>query len=131
MDVPAEATTNQQFVMTTTIRNTSNDEQKLLSIDMPDKVLQGMLIERTDPPFIDRRHNDGLNSLSYKFDMKLRAGDQQSIKIHARAVQAGNYSGEISFVVNKDWSALGYPIKMVVLAAPESQPAANKDSSTN
>jgi len=116
--MPTETISNQAFVIDTIISNTGRGEQKLLSIDVPDKVLQGMLIERTEPPYVAVRHNAGLNSASYQFNMKLPGGNKQSIKIHAKATQVGDYSGELSFVVNKDWSALGFPIRMLVVAAP-------------
>lgn len=119
VDAPARAEPNQSFVIKAKIRNTGNEPQKLLMIDFPDKFVQGIYIERTEPPYIESKHNAGINTVSYKFNMPLKGGGEQLITIDARAVREGDYSGEVSFVVNKDWCALDYPIRTVVAAPSE------------
>lgn len=119
VDAPAKAEPNQSFVIQTKIRNTGSEPQKLLTIDFPDKFVEGIYIERTEPPFLENKHNAGINTVSYKFNMPLPGGSEQLITIHARAVREGDYRGEMSFIVNKDWCALGHPIRTIVSAPAE------------
>lgn len=124
VDAPERAIVNQPFVIKAKIHNTGHEEQKLLTIDFPDNFVQGIMIERTEPPFLQSRHNPGINTVSYKFNMRLQDGDERVIIIHATPLREGDYSGQVSFVVNADWSALSFPIQTVVTAPPEA-PAQN------
>lgn len=119
VDAPAKAEPNQSFVIKAKIRNSGSEPQKLLTIDFPDRFVEGIYIERTEPPYLESKHNAGINTVSYKFNMPLQGGGEQLITIDARAVREGDYRGEVSFVVNKDWCALDHHIRTVVTAPSE------------
>jgi hypothetical protein len=64
---PLHVLEGEEFIFEVRVENANNKSQLLYSIDIWDEYLEGIFIQRTEPPFIDAYHIPIDNTQSYEF----------------------------------------------------------------
>lgn len=114
VNAPLHLTVKQEFEIEVRIQNTSAAAQKLVSIDIGDRYLQGVAIQRTDPPFKQSMHVPIVNTQSYDYGQSIPAGGEVVVKFFAVAVKAGDYAADVNVCVNSESTCQTHPIRAVV-----------------
>ena len=114
IELPLNVSQGDEFVIVATVKNTSSDQQELVSLDIADGYLDGIAILRTEPNHSEATHIPLDNTMSYVFELPVGAGEQKEIKLYAKAVRQGDYNAEIDFCINSEFSFLSRSIRTIV-----------------
>ncbi|HEX9764164.1 MAG TPA: hypothetical protein VGA39_02680 [Candidatus Acidoferrales bacterium] len=114
VNAPLHVKVKEEFVVEVRVQNTSAQSQRLDSIDVGDRYLQGVAIQRTEPAFKQSMHVPIVNMQSYEFGQPIAAGGEVVVKFHAVAVQAGDYSATVDVCINSASSCSSHPIRAVI-----------------
>lgn len=114
VNAPLHVTVKQEFVVEVRVQNTAARSQKLDSIDVGDRYLQGVAIQSTEPAFKQSMHVPLVNMQSYEYGQPIAAGGELVVKFHAVAVKAGDYSATMDICINSGSSCSSHPIRAVV-----------------
>ena len=104
MNIPITVNTNEEFVTQITVTNTLNNSQTLLSIDIGDNYLEGIALLKTEPNFTEQMHIPIDNSVSYSFGEEIGPQETITIDLYWKALSEGEFSDEIDFCINSDFS---------------------------
>ncbi len=113
-DAPVEVRQGQRFSFTCTVTNTAEKDQELVSLDVADEYLEGIVVVGTDPAFKEATHIPLDNTMSYGYNIPLVRGKPVNVVFDCYAAKPGDYSGEVDFCINNDSSFLSYPIRTIV-----------------
>ncbi len=113
-DAPVEVRQGQRFSFTCTVTNTAEKDQELVSLDVADEYLAGIVVVSTDPAFREATHIPLDNTMSYSYNIPLAKGKPVSVQFNCYAARPGDFSGEVDFCINNDSSFLTYPIRTIV-----------------
>ena len=105
-DVPVSINNGELFTITTKIKNTSNKPQELVSIDIANNYLEGIVILGTTPNYNDVVHVPIDNTTSYSFNKTINPNSEITIRFNARAINSGIYNSTIDFCINSEISFL-------------------------
>lgn len=111
---PASVATGESFTLQATVRNTAAKEQTLVSLDIADAYLDGIVIRGSEPPFKDAQHIPIDNTTSYSFDLPIPAGGEVTVVFEAHAAHPGDHRGDVDFCINSEISFLSYPVRTLV-----------------
>ena len=114
MDVPAVVKEYEEFITEVKITNTSNDIQKLFSIDVGDDYLKGISLVKTEPNFTESMHVPLDNSVSYSFKKEIGPRESITIDLHWKATSQGEFMDEIDFCINSDFNFTSKYVNSVV-----------------
>ena len=114
MDIPSMVSKGEDFIITTTVTNTAEKSQELVSIDVSDKYLEGVIVESTDPDHISSEHIPIDNSVSYRFEKDLDSGESMEVTFYCKAITTGDFSGDFDFCINSDINFLSRMARTVV-----------------
>ncbi|MGH9788283.1 MAG: hypothetical protein ACRD4U_06240 [Candidatus Acidiferrales bacterium] len=114
VNAPLQVTVKQEFVVEVRVQNTSAQSQSLISLDVGDRYLQGVAIQRTEPAFKQSMHVPIVNMQTYEYDQPIAAGGEVVVKFYAVAVKAGDYSADLNVCVNSASTCQTHPIRAVV-----------------
>ena len=103
-DVPVSINRGELFTITTKIKNTSNKPQKLVSIDIANNYLDGVVILGTVPNYNDIMNVPFDNTTSYSFNRIINPNSEIIIKFNAKAINSGAYNSTIDFCINSEFS---------------------------
>ena len=104
----------QRFQIEATARNTGSAVQTLVSLDIADEYLQGIVIESSTPPFANAFHVPIDNTMSYSFDLPIQPGAEVTVLFQAFAAHPGDFAGEVDFCINSETSFVSYPVRTIV-----------------
>jgi hypothetical protein len=103
-DVPVDMNVDETFGFLIAITNISSAPAELLNIDFSTNYLRGLLVETTDPPYINTFEyppvGGGEMFQSYSFNMPIAPGETLTIAFNGRAVLAGDFTGSILVCIN-------------------------------
>jgi hypothetical protein len=114
IDAPVEVANGQQFVIEARVTNLANERQILVDLDVADAYLEGIVIERTDPPFTEAFHVPIDNTFSYSVDVPIPAGEEVTVRLYAYAARPGDFNGYIDFCINSEIKCVQYPMRTIV-----------------
>lgn len=114
VDCPVSVAKGDEFIITATVKNTSKSEQTLVGLDIGDNYLEGVAITKTEPDNSEASHVPISNIVSYIFDLPVGAGKEITVNLHAKALKTGDFSADIDFCINSDYSFLTKTLRTVV-----------------
>lgn len=114
MNIPITVNTNEEFVTQITVTNTLNNSQTLLSIDIGDNYLEGIALLKTEPNFTEQMHIPIDNSVSYSFGKEIGPQESITIDLYWKALSEGEFSDEIDFCINSDFSFISKGARTIV-----------------
>jgi len=114
VNAPLHVKVREEFVVEVRVQNTASRAQRLDSIDVGDRYLQGVAIQSTEPAFKQSLHVPLVNMQSYEYGQPIAAGGELVVKFHAVAVKAGDYSATMDVCINSGSSCSSQPIRAVV-----------------
>ena len=106
IDVPVAINNGELFTITTKIKNTSPQSQELVSIDISNNYLEGIVILGTTPYYNNVEPVPFDNTTSYSFNKTINPNSQITIKFNAKAINKGTYNSTIDFCINSEISFL-------------------------
>ena len=110
VDSPISVKKGNTFNIIATIKNPSNQHQKLVSIDIDDNYLDGIAILSTIPDYSDVLYIPIDNTQSYSFNKIVEPNTEIVIKFLAKAFETGMFEGKIDFCINSEFSFLSRSI---------------------
>ena len=112
---PTQVEKGDSLVIRVVIENPTSDSQVLDSIDIDLAYLDGIHIQRTEPPY---RSTFSLSPLleqqSYEFKQAIPADSELTVQLYGSALKAGDFSGRIDVCINTGGNCQGYHIRTVV-----------------
>jgi hypothetical protein len=104
----------ERFEIRAIATNTAQRPQKLVSLDIADEYLQGIAVEKSDPPFKEAFHVPIDNTMSYVFELPMGPGEQREVVFQAYAAHAGDHAGDVDFCINSEFAFISYPVRTIV-----------------
>ncbi len=114
VNAPLHVKVREEFVVEVRVQNTAAQSQRLDSIDVGDRYLQGVAIQSTEPAFKQSLHVPLVNMQSYEYGQPIAAGGELVVKFYAVAVKAGDYSATMDICINSGSSCSSQPIRAVI-----------------
>lgn len=111
---PLQETIDNEFDIIVNVKNTSSKAQKLVSLDIGDDYLKGIVITKTVPNYIEAYHVPIDDTMSYVYDKTIPANGDVKIILKAKALKTGDYDDEIDVCINSDYSFLTKPVRTIV-----------------
>jgi len=105
-DVPVSLNRGESFTIITKIKNTSHKSQELVSIDIANNYLEGIVILSTTPNYNDVLYIPIDNTTSYSFNKTIKPNSEIIIRFNAKAINSGIYNSTIDFCINSEYSFL-------------------------
>ncbi len=97
--VPAAVSLDDEFILRVEITNLADVEQTLDSIDIDVSYLDGVIVDGTEPAYVDFTEiADAFHT--YEFQSPIPAGSKLDIRFYFTAIRVGDGSGEISVCIN-------------------------------
>ena len=109
-DVPISINRGELFTITTQIKNTSHKPQELVSIDIANNYLDGVVILGTSPNYKDVINVPIDNTTSYSFNKIINPNSEITVKFNAKAVNSGIYNSTIDFCINSSFNFISRTI---------------------
>jgi len=109
-DVPISINRGELFTIITKIKNTSYKSQELVSIDIDNNYLDGVVILGTSPNYSDVMNVPIDNTTSYSFNKIINPNSEITIKFNAKAVNSGTYNSTIDFCINSSFDFISRTI---------------------
>jgi hypothetical protein len=101
---PTDMNLDETFGLRIAITNVSSAPAELLNVDFSTNYLKGVLIETTDPPYINTFEYSPVGGgeffQTYSFNMPIAPGETLTIAFNGRAVLTGDLSGTIMVCIN-------------------------------
>lgn len=114
IETPTTVAKGGRFQIVAKVQNSAPRPQILVSLDVADSHLEGIVVERTEPPFTEAFHVPIDNTMSYTFNLNINSGAQQVVVLHAYAARSGDFKGEVDFCINTAYDCMPYPIRTIV-----------------
>jgi len=114
IDSPTIVQLDDDFEITMKLVNTANKSQKLVSIDISDKYLKGVIVAKTAPEYKESTHIPIDNSMSYIFRHSLPPGDTVTVTLYCKAVDTGDFSGSFDFCINSDFNFMSKNVRTLI-----------------
>ncbi len=112
IDAPVSVSVGQAFEVVLTVKNTGPSNQTLVDMDIGEDYLEGVVVQKMDPPFKDAL--DAFGIMTYSMDLALPPEQEITVTISAYAAHAGDYSGSIDLCINSAVSCLYYPVRTII-----------------
>ena len=113
-DSPVSVKNGERFEITVTVKNTDEKQQKLVSLDVGQEYLEGIIIEKSMPPFFESSRIPIDNTISYSYNITIEPDEEQTIVLSAYAAKSGDFSSEVDFCINSEISFLSHSIRTII-----------------
>ena len=100
IESPTPVELHEQFPIATHIKNESTTNVTLRSLDIGDTYLEGISIDRSDPPFSDSEHVPIDNTVAHSFEIDVTPGEHLVVIFYAEATRPGIHQGDFDICVN-------------------------------
>lgn len=98
-NVPAVVSIDDEFMLVVEITNLADEEQTLDSIDIDLSYLDGVIVGKTEPAYIDfSDFSDDYHT--YEFRSRIPSGNTLEVVFYLTGIRAGDLSGEIGVCIN-------------------------------
>jgi len=115
VSAPIQATQGDEVVIEVLIENPTTESQELDSIDIDLTYLDGLHIQRTDPPYQDTLSLSPIfEQQSYLFYQTIPAESELTVSFHCAAVKSGDFYGQIDVCINSGGNCQGHQVRTVV-----------------
>lgn len=114
IEAPAVVEEDEEFDVLVKILNTSDSEQTLLSIDIANQYLKGIMVLNIDPVYKESMRIPIFNSMNYSYNHSLPPGDTAVFFVACKAIATGDFSGDFEFCINNDMDILSRNVRTVV-----------------
>ncbi len=92
---PAELAVGESATLEVVVANPHDAEVVLDSIDIDRSLLNGLSVERTDPPALFDQSLGPLDQHSWQFDVVVAPGTQTTVRFSVRAEAPGSWFGRV------------------------------------
>ena len=120
VEVEASATAGcrvgEDVTVSVTVRDTLGKARVLNNVDLDAAYLEGLVVQRIEPPVEDQPSKPTLGTYVYEFGRPIAAGGAAEVRFTCRAAKAGDFRGDVTVYV--DSGAFRYvrkPIRTVVV----------------
>jgi len=114
VEAPVLVNKGDEFTIIAKVENTGVQQKTLVSLDLDDAYLDGIAVLRTEPEHKALTHVAITNTMKYRFDLAIEAGNYIEIRIHAIATKRGDYDLIICFSTKPPFNVLCKSIRTVV-----------------
>ncbi len=114
VEAPVLVNKGDEFTIIAKVENTGVQQKTLVSLDLGDAYLDGIAVLRTEPEHKALTHVALANTMKYRFDLAIEAGNYIEIRIYAIATKRGDYNSNIYFSTKPPVIFLGKSIRTVV-----------------
>ena len=111
---PLHVAKGEEFTFEVRVKNTASKPHLLYTIDIWDEYMEGIFVQKTEPPFMDCYHIPVDNTQCYEFNKDIQANSELAIKFYAVGIEPGNYSSYLDVCIGKGGSFASYPILTIV-----------------
>lgn len=101
--VPIEAASGDVFTFTVAVKNISDEQIIVDSVDIQTTFLDGFIIESVNPTFADTYQFDSLDGTvyqTYEFKQSIEPGQTITFTFKGQAISSGDFSGEIDTCID-------------------------------
>jgi hypothetical protein len=102
VDAPAQARRGETVTIELRIQNTAGEPQVLDSVDIDASYLEGIAIERAQPPFSESFEIPLVDMQSYSFGHEIPPGGTLVVQLSGTAARSGDHSGDIDVCINTE-----------------------------
>lgn len=114
VEAPVLVNKGDEFTIIAKVENTGVQQKTLVSLDLEDAYLDGIAVLRTEPEHKALTHVAIANTMKYRFDLAIEAGNYIEIRIYAIATKRGDYDLIICFSTKPPVNVLCKSIRTVV-----------------
>jgi hypothetical protein len=114
VEAPVLVNKGDEFTIIAKVENTGVQQKTLVSLDLDDAYLDGIAVLRTEPEHKALTHVAITNTMKYRFDLAIEAGNYIEIRIYAIATKRGDYNSNIYFSTKPPVIYLDKSIRTVV-----------------
>lgn len=111
-EIPTEVTSGDTFEFTVSVNNTDTITHELRSIDISNTFLDGVLVTETNFPV--KEEYNVIEQQIYEFQKDIPATTVTDITFTAKALEPGDYSGDLDICIDGDASCLFNSIRIIV-----------------
>jgi hypothetical protein len=111
-DIPSEVTKGETFDFIITVNNEDSKTHELRSIDIDNDFLDGILIVSTTPNTVEEY--DAWAQHIFEFKKDIPESSSNDVVFHAKAIETGDYSGDLDICIDGDVSCLFNSIRILV-----------------
>ncbi|MCK4635995.1 MAG: lipoprotein [Candidatus Moranbacteria bacterium] len=111
-DFPTEVKEGDEFDITVTIKNTKDKKQTFKGFDIGTEYIDGIMILNTKPKANEEDTLFGLHS--FYMNEEIEANSEIQVKIKAKAVKTGDFSGDFDVCIKSDSPCLYGSIRTIV-----------------
>jgi parallel beta-helix repeat protein len=117
---PMRVRKGETFLLKIEVENTGQKSQTLHSIQVSMGYLEGIEIEKTEPPFIDSStfSAPGPDYQTYTFDQTIKPGGRVLVQLTAVGIETGDFSGDTHVCINDGFTCVIIYPHTTVLEAP-------------
>ena len=114
VDAPIMATMGETVTLQVSIENLAAEPQLLDSIDIADSYLEGLGIQRADPPFTESYPLGLVDYQSFTFQRDIPAGETMNVQFYVVATRIGDWSGDIDVCIGSGSVCSTFIVRTVV-----------------
>lgn len=118
VEAPLQVAAGERFTVDVHVENTARRVQTVYSVDVADAYLEGIAIERSEPPFREAFHVPLDDTMSYQFMAEVPAGGRIVLRFHAVALAPGDHDASLDVCVNSQVNFLTLPLRTRVEPVP-------------
>jgi len=113
---PTNVQQGQVYAITVEIKNISNDEITLYSVDIEENLLRGFIITSVKPTYLDTYDYGfgGETYQTYSFDARIPPGQSLIVTFEGEAVLNGDFSGDVDVCLNSSFNCYTGFIRTIV-----------------
>jgi hypothetical protein len=109
---PRSVSQGETFVIKVQVENLAHEAQSLHSIDINLAYLEGIEVQKVEPPYAESSRFG--NFQSYSFDRSIAPGESVIVQLHATARQVGDWSGQFDVCINAPRSCSSFVAETAV-----------------
>lgn len=111
---PVEVGLGDAFDLEVVVRNLADRPRRLDSIDVSDAYLEGLAVERTDPPSSGSFHVPVVDMRSFSFGRAIPARGTETVRFSIKAVHEGDFSGDLDVCIDSETNCTKSLVRTVV-----------------
>lgn len=102
VNAPANVEQGQAYTITVTVRNISDKEIELNSVDIDKNILNGFIIATVEPSYTDtyEYESSGTTFQTYSFQAAIAPGESLTVTFEGEAALPGDFSGEVDVCID-------------------------------
>ena len=112
---PSQVRVGEEFRVTVDIRNDDAGSHTLTAVVLDDAYLNGVMLERTEPPFSETQHGAANPIQMYLLSLGVPSGTTQQLLLVARGRTVGQFHSELELVFDHGASHFTREIDTVVV----------------